>query len=94
MIKKCIECKGKGYNITSYKVCESCHGTGVKSEVDLKNHFKGVSSNAVKRFELDEEQEVPCGACNGKGEIEVTEDCPECGGKGELNVCRKCGKSL
>ena len=94
MIKKCIECKGKGYNVTSYKVCESCHGTGVKSEVDLKNHFKGVSSNAVKRFELDEEQDVPCGACNGKGEIEVTEECVECSGEGELNVCRKCGQAL
>lgn len=94
MIKKCIECKGKGYKITSYKVCETCHGTGVKSEVDLKKHFKGVSSNAVKRFELDEEQEVPCGVCKGKGEIEVTEECIVCNGKGELNVCRKCGRSI
>lgn len=94
MIKKCIECKGKGYNIISYKVCEACHGTGVKSEVDLKKHFKGVSSNAVKRFELDEDQEVPCGVCKGKGEIEVTEDCTICNGKGEMNVCRKCGRSI
>ncbi len=94
MIKKCLECKGNGYTVASFKVCESCHGTGVKSEVDLKKHFKGVSSNAVKRFELDEEQEVPCSACNGKGEVEVRETCPQCKGKGETNVCKKCGKPV
>lgn len=94
MIKKCLECKGNGYTVTSYKVCESCQGTGVKSEVDLKKHFKGVSSNAVKRFELDEEQEVPCSVCNGKGEVEVRETCTQCNGKGEYNVCKKCGKPV
>lgn len=94
MIKKCLECKGNGYTVTSYKVCESCDGTGVKSEVDLKKHFKGVSSNAVKRFELDEEQEVPCSVCNGKGEVEVRETCAQCNGKGEFNVCKKCGKPV
>jgi RecJ-like exonuclease len=94
MIKKCLECKGNGYTVTGYKVCESCHGTGVKSEVDLKKHFKGVSSNAVKRFELDEEQEVPCSVCNGKGEVEVRETCTPCNGKGEYNVCKKCGKPM
>ncbi|ADZ09186.1 phosphoesterase RecJ domain protein [Methanobacterium lacus] len=94
MIKKCLECKGNGYTVTSYKACESCHGTGVKSEVDLKKHFKGVSSNAVKRFELDEEQEVPCSVCNGKGEVEVRETCAPCKGKGEYNVCKKCGKPV
>lgn len=94
MIKKCLECKGKGYNVTNYKECESCHGTGVKSEVDLKNHFKGVSANAVKRFELDEEQDVPCSTCNGKGDVEVSEKCPVCGGKGELNVCKKCARPI
>ena len=94
MIKKCLECKGNGYTVTSYKECESCHGTGVKSEVDLKKHFKGVSSNAVKRFELDEEQEVPCSVCNGKGEVEIRETCTQCNGKGEFNVCKKCGKPV
>lgn len=94
MIKKCLGCKGNGYTVTGYKVCESCQGTGVKSEVDLKKHFKGVSSNAVKRFELDEEQEVPCSVCNGKGEVEVRETCTQCNGKGEFNVCKKCGKPV
>jgi archaea-specific RecJ-like exonuclease len=94
MIKKCLECKGNGYTVTGTKVCESCDGTGVKSEVDLKKHFKGVSSNAVKRFELDEEQEVPCSVCNGKGEVEIRETCTQCNGKGEFNVCKKCGKPV
>ncbi|MCC7557130.1 MAG: S1 RNA-binding domain-containing protein, partial [Methanobacteriaceae archaeon] len=94
MKKQCIECKGKGYKVTSYKICETCHGTGVKAEVDMKKHFKGVSNNAMKRFELDEEQEVPCSMCKGKGEIEVTETCPDCEGKGEFNVCKKCGKEI
>jgi len=94
MKKQCIECKGKGYKVISYKICETCHGTGVKAEVDMKKHFKGVSNNAMKRFELDEEQEVPCSMCKGKGEIEVTETCPDCEGKGEFNVCKKCGKEI
>ena len=47
MIKTCIECKGKGYHVTSYKTCENCHGTGVKSELDLKNHVKNISNQAL-----------------------------------------------
>lgn len=91
MIKTCKECKGKGYKVISYKICESCHGTGVKSEVDIKKHVKGISKGAAQRFDLDEEHEVPCGICKGKGEIEVTEKCEACAGKGEINQCKKCG---
>jgi archaea-specific RecJ-like exonuclease len=91
---KCIECKGKGYQVISYKICESCHGTGVKSQLNVKDHVKGISSQAKERFELDEEQEVPCSNCNGKGEIEVRENCPACSGKGEINTCQKCGKPI
>lgn len=92
--KNCLECKGKGYHVLSYKICESCHGTGVKSQLNLKDHVKGISNQTRKRFELDEEQEVPCSTCNGKGEIEVRETCSACGGKGEINQCRKCGKII
>ena len=60
MKKTCIECKGKGYHVLSYKICEKCHGTGVKSELNLKNHVKNISNQALKHFELDEEHEVPC----------------------------------
>lgn len=94
MIKRCLECKGKGYKVTGYKTCKACNGTGVKSEVDLKNHFKGLSDKAVKHFQLDEEEEVPCDVCKGKGEVEIHETCPKCNGKGEVNVCRKCGKPV
>ena len=94
MIKRCLECKGKGYKVTGYKTCKACNGTGVKSEVDLKNHFKGLSDKAVKHFQLDEEEEVPCDVCKGKGEVEIHETCPKCNGKGEMNVCRKCGKPI
>ena len=94
MIKRCLECKGKGYKVTGYKTCKACNGTGVKSEVDLKNHFKGLSDKAVKHFQLDEEEEVPCDVCKGKGEVEIHETCPKCNGKGEVNVCRKCGKPI
>ncbi len=90
----CIECKGKGYHVTSYKICENCHGTGVKSELNLKNHVKNISNQALKHFELDEEQEVPCSICNGRGEVEVKETCNECDGQGELNKCKKCGKTI
>ena len=94
MKKTCLKCKGKGYQVISYKICENCHGTGVTSKLDLKNHIKGVSSQARERFELDEEQEVPCSVCKGKGEIEVRETCHECDGKGEINQCKKCGKLI
>jgi RecJ-like exonuclease len=94
MKKTCIECKGKGYHVLSYKICEKCHGTGVKSELNLKNHVKNISNQALKHFELDEEQEVPCSICNGRGEIEVKETCNECQGQGELNQCKKCGKTI
>ena len=94
MIKRCLECKGKGYKVTGYKTCKACNGTGVKSEVDLKNHFKGLSDKAVKHFQLDEEEEVPCDVCKGKGEVEIHETCPKCNGKGEVNVCLKCGKPI
>ncbi len=94
MNKTCLECKGKGHKVISYKICESCHGTGVKSEVDIKKHVKGVSKSAAQRFDLDEEHEVPCSICKGKGEIEVTEKCESCAGKGEINQCKKCGVQI
>ena len=37
---------------------------------------------------------MPCSVCNGKGEVEVTEECPECQGKGELNLCTQCGRPI
>ncbi|OPY24550.1 MAG: DHH family protein [Methanobacterium sp. PtaU1.Bin097] len=94
MKRTCPECKGKGYQVLSYKICEECHGTGVKSQLNVKDHVKGISSQARERFELDEDQEVPCSTCNGKGEIEVRETCTECSGEGEINQCRKCGKPI
>lgn len=90
----CKKCKGQGYQVVSYKICETCHGTGIKSELNLKDHTKGLSSQARERFELDEDQEVPCSNCKGKGEIEVREVCDDCSGKGEINLCRKCGKKI
>ncbi len=94
MKRTCPECKGKGYQVLSYKICENCHGTGVKSQLNVKDHVKGISSQARERFELDEDQEVPCSTCKGKGEIEVRKTCTECSGEGEINHCRKCGKPI
>jgi len=94
MNKTCLECKGKGYKVISYRICESCHGSGFKSQLDVKKHVKGISKGAMERFELEEEQDVPCGVCKGKGEVEVTEKCEACAGKGEINQCRKCGKEI
>ncbi len=94
MNKTCLECKGKGYKVISYKICESCHGSGFKSQVDVKEHVKGISKGAMEKYDLEEEQDVPCSDCNGKGEIEVTQKCEACDGKGETNQCRKCGKEI
>jgi archaea-specific RecJ-like exonuclease len=94
MKKTCSNCKGKGITVVSYQICGSCHGSGVKDQVDVKEHLKGLSEGARERFELDQEQEVPCSTCQGKGEVEVTETCQECRGEGELNQCRKCGRRI
>ena len=94
MKKTCSNCKGKGRTVVSYKICETCHGTGVTGQVDVKKHLKGLSGSARERFQLDEDHEVPCSVCNGKGEVEVTEECPECQGKGELNLCTQCGRPI
>lgn len=94
MNKTCMECKGKGYKVISYKICENCHGSGFKSKLDVKNHVKGVSKSAMERFDLEEEHDIPCGVCKGKGEIEITEKCELCEGKGEINQCKKCGKKI
>ena len=94
MNKTCINCKGKGYEIKGYKECETCHGSGYASAEDVKSHFKGVSTNARQRFDLEEEHDVPCEVCKGKGEIELHEKCQTCEGKGEINVCSDCGKPL
>ena len=94
MKKTCSNCKGKGGIVVSYQICGSCHGSGVIDHVDVKEHLKGLSGAARKRFEVDQDQEVPCSACRGKGEVEVTETCQECEGKGELNLCRKCGRLI
>jgi len=94
MKKTCIDCKGRGYSVKSYKICEGCHGTGLQDEVNLKDHFKGVSNTASKHYELDQSQEVPCNVCKGKGEIEVRETCEQCQGTGQINVCQKCGKKI
>jgi archaea-specific RecJ-like exonuclease len=94
MKKTCSNCKGKGSTVVSYQICGSCHGSGVKDQVDVKEHLKGLSEGARERFELDQEQEVPCSTCQGKGEVEVTETCQECRGEGELNLCRNCGRRI
>jgi RecJ-like exonuclease len=94
MNKTCIGCKGKGYEVTSHKECDACGGTGYASSEDVKSHFKGVSTNARQRFDLEEDHDIPCEVCKGKGEIELHESCPVCKGAGEINVCRECGKIL
>ena len=78
-----------------YKECEACGGTGYEDDVfDIGNHFKGVTSKARDKFDLGGEEDIPCEACNGKGQVEVYEDCPHCHGTGQINVCRDCGKLL
>jgi RecJ-like exonuclease len=94
MNKACISCKGKGYKIIDHKTCDACDGTGLKDTMDVKGHFKGVNTQARQKFDLDQDQDVPCDKCKGKGEIEIKESCPSCEGRGEINVCRECGKVL
>ena len=95
MKTKCPKCKGRGSVVVDYKECEACGGTGYEDDVfDIGNHFKGVTSKARDKFDLGGEEDIPCEACNGKGQVEVYEDCPHCHGTGQINVCRDCGKLL
>ncbi len=94
MKKTCIKCQGKGYKITEYKKCKVCGGKGYTSSTDVKKHFKGISNNSRQRFDLEENHEVPCKSCKGKGEIPVKETCEICDGTGEVNVCKSCGKII
>ena len=95
MKTKCPKCNGIGSVVVDYKECEACGGTGFEDDVfDIGNHFKGVNSKAKAKFDLGGEEDIPCEACNGKGQVEVYEECPYCHGTGHINVCRDCGKLL
>ena len=95
MKTKCPKCNGIGSVVVDYKECEACGGTGYEDDVfDIGNHFKGVNSKARDKFDLGGEEDIPCEACNGKGQVEVYEECPQCHGTGQINVCRDCGKIL
>ena len=95
MKTKCPKCNGIGSVVVDYKECEACGGTGYEEDVfDIGNHFKGVNSKARDKFDLGGEEDIPCEACNGKGQVEVYEECPQCHGTGQINVCRDCGKIL
>lgn len=95
MKTKCPKCKGIGSVVVDYKECDACGGTGYEDDVfDIGNHFKGVNSKARDKFDLGGEEDIPCEACNGKGQVEVYEECPHCHGTGQVNVCRDCGKIL
>ena len=95
MKTKCPKCNGIGSVVVDYKECEACGGTGFEDDVfDIGNHFKGVNSKAKAKFDLGGEEDIPCEACNGKGQVEVYDECPYCHGTGQINVCRDCGKLL
>ncbi|WP_405293727.1 OB-fold nucleic acid binding domain-containing protein [Methanobrevibacter sp.] len=95
MKTKCPKCKGIGSVVVDYKECDACGGTGFEDDLfNVGNHFKGVNSKAKAKFDLGGEEDIPCEACNGKGQVEVYEECPHCHGTGEVNVCRDCGKLL
>ena len=95
MKTKCPKCNGIGSVVVDYKECDACGGTGYEDDVfNIGNHFKGVNSKARDKFDLGGEEDIPCEACNGKGQVEVYEQCPHCNGTGQVNVCRDCGKLL
>ena len=95
MKTKCPKCKGIGSVVVDYKECDACGGTGFEEDAfDVGNHFKGINSNARAKFDLGGEEDIPCEACNGKGQVEVFGECPHCHGTGQINVCRDCGKLI
>ena len=92
MKTKCPKCNGTGSVVVDYKECDACGGTGFEEDLfDVGSHFKGVNSKARDKFDLGGDEDIPCEACNGKGQVEVYEECPHCKGTGQINVCRDCG---
>lgn len=94
MKEGCPKCNGTGLVAVDTKICDACDGTGYEDTFEMKNHFKGVTSNARAKFDLDADQDIPCEVCNGKGVVDVFEDCPYCKGTGQINVCNSCGKAI
>lgn len=94
MKKECPVCNGNGKVVVDYKVCDNCDGTGFEDVVEIKGHFKGVNKNARAKFDLDEEQDVPCEVCKGKGEVPIYEKCNNCDGEGTIEVCKTCGRTI
>lgn len=94
MKKSCPECKGKGYIVAGQKTCPACDGLGFQDTLELKRHFKGVTSGAKAKFDLESDEDVPCEKCNGNGIIEISEKCELCDGAGEIDTCKGCGKLL
>ena len=94
MKKDCNKCQGTGSVITDYKECDSCGGTGYEDSIELGSHFKGVTSNAKAKFDLESEEDIPCEVCNGKGQIPVYGDCAFCEGTGKINVCPECNTPI
>ena len=94
MKESCPKCKGTGSIAVDTKICEACDGTGYADTFEMKNHFKGVNSNAKARYDLDADQDVPCEVCDGKGIVDIFEDCSYCKGTGQINVCNDCGKVI
>lgn len=94
MKETCPKCNGKGSVISDYKICEKCDGTGFHDTVEVKGHFKGINDKAKAKFDLYEDQTVPCEVCKGKGEVPVYDKCLTCEGSGSIEVCSGCGKKI
>jgi RecJ-like exonuclease len=94
MKKECLQCKGKGSVVVKRKVCTACDGTGFENTFEVKNHFKGINSNAKSKFDLESDQDVPCEVCGGTGKIDVYKKCEVCDGTGQINICIRCGKVI
>ena len=72
MKKNCPKFNGLGSIVVDYKECSSCGGTGYEDDAfDVGSHLKGVNNNARAKFDLGSDQDIPCEACNGKGQVEV-----------------------
>ncbi len=94
MKKSCTECKGTGSQVKKREMCSACDGTGFQDSLEIKTHFKGVNNNAKAKFDLENEQDIPCEVCKGNGKIDLFENCETCKGTGKINICKSCGKII
>jgi len=91
-LEEAAEGKEKRIQIRRVEKCETCNGTGARTNASIKSCPKCQGSGKVQnvrrnRFSMFV-QVVPCPSCNGRGQI-IDSPCRNCGGTGLTKRTRR-----